>query len=187
METSYGIAVMALMFILILIAFKWRRKIIQDTIKEFSEKPYSYTLVIHGQDENAIADKIIVNAGPSLSAFTKEDFNPESFTVTVRDGDKSENRKASKAYPCDIDGNATEVEAEEEQPATHFALELESNTGSSLEHPFVQQATPSEEKGSGAEMQCKNKENYDYSISHKKLPEAVTLCNDWWWKSEESV
>lgn len=188
METSYGLAVMALMFILILIAFKWRRKIIQDTIKEFSEKPYSYTLVIHGQDENAIADKIIVNAGPSLSAFTKEDFNPESFTVTVRDGDKSENRKASKAYPCDIDGNATEANAtegtpeEEEQPVTHFALELESKTGSRIEHPFVKSGKETS-KTDSAETQCKNKENYEYSISHKKLPQPVTLCNDWWWQS----
>lgn len=193
METSYGLAVMALMFILILIAFKWRRKIIQDTIKEFSEKPYSYTLVIHGQDENAIVDKIIVNAGPSLSAFTKEDFNPESFTVTVRDGDKSENRKASKAYPCDIDGNATEVNAtevnatevkpeEEEQPVTHFALELESKAGSSIEHPFVKSGKETSTADS-AETQCKNKENYEYSISHKKLPQPVTLCNDWWWQS----
>ena len=182
METSYGIAVMALLFILILIAFKWRRKIIQDTIKEFSEKPYSYTLVIHGQDEDAIADKIIVNAGPSLSAFTKEDFNPECFTVTVREGDKSENRKASKAYPCDIDGNAAEGNSEEGQSATHFALELESNTGSSLEHPFVKSSKKNPQSDS-AETQCKNKENYEYSISHQKLPQPVTLCNDWWWQS----
>ncbi|MBO4387585.1 MAG: hypothetical protein J5817_11315 [Treponema sp.] len=188
METSYGIAVMALLFILILIAFKWRRKIIQDTIKEFSEKPYSYTLVIHGEDENAVADKVIVNAGPSLSSFTKEDFNPQSFTVTVRDGDKSAVRKATNAYPCDIDGNKTECNSEEdnatkeEQSLTHFALELESNTGSSLEHPFVKSGKESS-KNDSAETQCKNKENYEYSISHQKLPQPVTLCNDWWWQS----
>jgi len=181
METSYGLAVLALMFILLIIAMKWRRKIIQDTLNEFSEKPYSYTLVIHGENTDAIADKIIVNAGTVLKNFAKEDFKPELFTVQVKDGNEKANRKVTKAYPCDIDGNETESDSQENDAASHFALELESNTESNFEHPFVENVNDSARIKDKTGIQCKNKEIYEYSINHKKLPEAVTLCNDWWW------
>ena len=174
MGTSYGLVVMAIMLILFVIALRWRRKIIQDTLNEFSEKPYSYTLVIHGEGIDAVADKIIVNAGDVISSFCKSDFLPQSFVVKVKDGSKSSERKVTTAYPCNIDGKLLD----EALSATHVALELES-TGDEFEHPFVKQLDSESQ-----DVQGKNKDVYEYSISHPKLVQPLTLCNDWWWQDE---
>ena len=160
MDTTAGIVIMAVMGLLFVIISKWKRKMIKQTLEQFKEKANSYTLVIQGCDWGPAINKIIVNTD-SIADFTKEDLTPSMFSVTA----EGKQRTVTECYFCDLNGNRQEdVNAND-----HIALELAVHPMQAEETPFLW--NKDEEKNEW-------KEEYPYTISHKKLANPITVCND---------
>ena len=160
MGTTSGIVIMAVMAVLFLLITKWKRKMIKETMEQFKEKSNSYTLVIQGCDWGPAINKIIINTD-SIADFNEEDMKPSLFTVTA-DG---KNRTVTECYFCDLNGNHLD-KAEEND---HIALELEVHPLQIHESPFVW----------NEEHQLNEwKTEYPHSITHPKLANPITVCND---------
>lgn len=190
MNTVLGIILCIVAVILVIVGSAWRRKIILEEYEKFREPENSYTLFINRHDWGCAVDRIFINAGDAALKFTKEDLDPEKFSVTVRyistDPDNRESAETTRqrfpvrAYFCDIDGNEyteEQINALTEQPsdgktaeAPHIALEFVSAANEEAAKPF--------EEGKAA-GNIRQKDPYEYEIIHEKFMQPINVCYDW--------
>lgn len=185
--TAAGIILAVVAVAAVIAGSFWRRKIILEEYEKFREPENSYTLFIKKHDWGCAVDKVIINAGECTRSFTQEDFDAEKFSVNVTynepDPDNGEittvtkPRIVTEAYFCDIEGDRLEdVNAEELEEAPHIAIEFISAANDNSAKPFEEAAIAGN---------VRQKELYDYEITHEKFMQPINNCYDWIQPAEE--
>lgn len=139
------------MIVIILVAKRIRKNIVEKTYEEFREKDDSYSFIVENLNGTNKVSKIIINTGTATKDFSSDDLAPQNFSLDFFTEEKPEEKKKItpvKIYFSDIDGN--EVEKDEE--TSHITMELASEGEESVNFT----------------------ENTRASVSHPKLPQSIT-------------
>lgn len=166
METIFGLIFCVAMIALIFVTRQMRKKQWQKILEQYQEKDFAYTLVFEPTKDGVATKKIILNTGSLTDDFSQQDLLEKKFCVSVKSKNQLEEKiDVTESYFCDIDGNSLDQQDMDE--ASHIALILDQTK-------VVTPIFTDPENGNKTW-----KKDFDFTITHPKFPEAMTVCSDW--------